>query len=293
MKVFGMAKRNWTNLDPSRTKTERQRFMREMRRRLRALYKTTYKFLVTEDELALAKRQQFKLKLKNYRRYAFLTTSQKLTQFQSWLQQQVNAGLLEVDAMNTPWTSKYVQSAWRKGMFRSYTDVRKQGLSVTPDWYTATKEQWLKSAFLQPEMTSKVELLGTRAFESMKDISATISAQMSRTLADGMANGYGPAKIARIMDRQVFGGRNRARAMTIARTEIIHAHAEGQLDGLQELGVEKVKAQVEWSTAGDAVVCEQCASLEGRVYSINGARGLIPLHPNCRCAWMPYVKSKK
>jgi hypothetical protein len=293
-----MAKRKWTNIDPSRTKTERQRFMREMKRRLKLLRKEVWKWLVIDDELGLEPRKPFQLKQekklqqKNRRQYAFLTDPQKMQEFQTWLQRQVDGGLLEVDNLNRPWTSKYVTSSWRKGMMRSYTDVRKQGFSVTPDWYGGTKEQWLRSAFLRPEMMSKVELLGTRAFESMKDITSTISSQMSRVLADGMANGYGPTKIARTLDRQVFAGRNRARAMTIARTEIIHAHAEGQLDGLEDLGIEKVKPQVEISTAGDGLVCDICNSFVEQVYTTQAARGIIPIHPNCRCAWMPVIDEK-
>lgn len=286
----------WTKLDPSRTKTERQRFMREMKRRLRVLNKKVRWFLTTEDELGLGERKSGDLRTLNYRRYAFLTTPQKMRMFQSWLEQQVNTGLLEVEGLSgQAWTAKYVTSAWRKGMYRSYTDVRKEKLETAPGWYRGSKEQWLRSTFLQPEMMSKVELLATRSFEEMKGLSSTMSSQMSRILADGMANGYGPAKIARGIDRQVFRGVNRARAMTIARTEIIHAHAEGQLDGLEALGVKSVQAdpewvvegKVAWSTARDVLVCEKCRPLEGTVFTIKKARGLIPLHPNCRCAWKP------
>lgn len=299
-----MINKRWTKIDPSRTKTERQRFMREMKRRFRSLKVEIYKFLVTEDELGLVKRKlPFRItaaqlawaeaNIKNYRRYAFQTTTQKLKTFQEWLQRQVDAGLLQVDATGKPWTYKYVESAWRKGMFRSYTDVRKEQLAKRPGWYAGTKEQWLRSAFMQPELMSKVELLATRAFENMKGLTANMSSQMSRILADGMSKGYGPAKVARLMSREVFQGRNRARALTIARTEMIHAHAEGQLDGLKDLGITKVTAEVEWSTAGDKLVCPICASLEGNVYTIDEARGLIPEHPNCRCAWVPVAKTVK
>jgi SPP1 gp7 family putative phage head morphogenesis protein len=80
-------------------------------------------------------------------------------------------------------------------------------------------------------------------------------------------------------------GINRARM--IARTEIIRAHAEGQLDALEKLGVDKVGVMVEWSTAGDDRVCSLCMSLEGVVLKIKEARGLIPRHISCRCAFSP------
>jgi SPP1 gp7 family putative phage head morphogenesis protein len=227
------------------------------------------------------------------RQYQFLTTPQKLKQFQNWLDQQVKAGLLQVTGnQNKPWTSTYVESAWRKGMVRAYMDVHKGELAAKLPWYRGSGEQFVTDAFLQPELMSKVELLATRAFEGMKGVTATMSTQMSRILADGMSRGAGPAEIARQM-RKTISTLSRDRAMTIARTEIIHAHAEGQLDGYKLMGISEVSAEVEWSTAGDELVCPKCDELNGEVYSIDEARGKIPLHPNCRCAWKPVVPKLK
>jgi len=61
------------------------------------------------------------------------------------------------------------------------------------------------------------------------------------------------------------------------------ADADGQLDAFDGEGV----GQVQWQTAGDARVCDQCAPREGAVYSLAEARGLLPHHPNCRCGWIP------
>jgi len=296
-------RKRWTKLDPSRTKTERQRFMREMTRWFRALDKAVQKFLVEEDAFGLGERKPFQLSgyqpeqnepiIENKRQYAFLTDPDKLKQFQRWLQQQIDAGLLQVSGgiQGQPWTAEYVESAWRKGMMRAYTDVHKQDLSRTPEWYRGTKEQFLISSFRQPEMMSKVQLLATRAFEGLKGVTEQMSTQMSRILADGMVNGYGPKKIAKMMSDSI-GRLTRTRALVIARTEIIHAHAEGQLDGYKLLGIEQVDAEVEWSTAGDVLVCPECSDLEGNVYTIKEAHGMIPLHPNCRCAWKPHIELK-
>ena len=60
-------------------------------------------------------------------------------------------------------------------------------------------------------------------------------------------------------------------------------------DAYEEAGIKGVKAKVEWVTAGDDRVCEECAGLEAEVFTLDQARGLIPLHPNCRCAWIPVV----
>ena len=33
--------------------------------------------------------------------------------------------------------------------------------------------------------------------------------------------------------------------------------------------------------------CGMCASMEGEIMKVEEARGLIPRHPSCRCAWVP------
>ena len=82
-------------------------------------------------------------------------------------------------------------------------------------------------------------------------------------------------------------GLSRTRARAIARTEVMFAHAEGQLDCFQRLGVEELGIMAEFSTAGDDLVCTKCLPYEGKEYTVDEARGLIPIHPNCRCTWIP------
>jgi hypothetical protein len=46
--------------------------------------------------------------------------------------------------------------------------------------------------------------------------------------------------------------------------------------------------EAEWSTADDDAVCDDCQdAADESPYTIDEARGMIPLHPNCRCAWIP------
>jgi SPP1 gp7 family putative phage head morphogenesis protein len=79
------------------------------------------------------------------------------------------------------------------------------------------------------------------------------------------------------------------RGVKIARTEVIHAHAEGQLDSFQALGIEEVGAEVEWVSTPDERRCSLCEELHGQRFTIAEARGMLPRHPSCRCAWAPVV----
>ncbi len=112
--------------------------------------------------------------------------------------------------------------------------------------------------------------------------------KIGRILAEGLARGDGPMAIARELAEAVEGvGIMRAR--TLARTEIIRAHADASLSSYREAGLEGVSVQAEFSTARDDAVCPECEALEGQVFSLDAAQGIIPVHPNCRCAFLPVV----
>ena len=227
----------------------------------------------------------------SYKIFAFHTIDSKLKAFNTWFKEQVDHGILEVSRTTRPWMSKFVESAYKKGAIRAYMDSHVE-LGKPQEYYLGSREQFLRSTFDVPERVSKLRLLGTRAFEELKGITSGMSGRISRVLADGLANGKGPYEIARTMSKTI-GDIQRKRANVLARTEIIHAHAEGQLDSFEDLGVEEVGMDVEWSTAEDELVCPECEEYSGRVMKVKEARGLIPLHPNCRCAWIPVLRKKR
>lgn len=269
-------------LDPTRTTGLQRRFIAEMERRLNRLKREIVQLVVVEDAFGLkAAPQQFTRNT----RWKFRTDADKVTAFQEWFQERVNAGVLSVDVSGDPWTAEYVHSAYRQGVIRAFIDARPELRTATSDFFSGSQAQFLRDAFNQPQAVSKLQLISTRAYDELRGVTQTMAKDMSRVLADGLSAGRSPRDIARTLAREVDVGRVRARR--IARTEIVHAHAEGQLDGLEKLGVEEVGVLVEWSTAGDNRVCPQRSSMQGVVLAIKKARGLIPRHPNCRCAWIP------
>jgi SPP1 gp7 family putative phage head morphogenesis protein len=116
--------------------------------------------------------------------------------------------------------------------------------------------------------------------------------QISRTLANGLAEGRGPMEIARsLVDRVEKIGVTRARML--ARTETIASHAQASLNTYEEAGLEGVQVEAEFATAQDNKVCPECQALEGRTFTMQEAQGVIPVHPNCRCAWLPVVANPR
>jgi len=284
---------NQMRIDPSRTTTLRKRFMADMKRRFRSVEKANTKLLVENDVLGLTTSEPISFNVER-QAWRFLTNPQKLKAYKKWLQGQIDANILTPigGISDKPWTAEYVESAYQKGYIQAYTDIFAEELASTPEFYAGGKAQFLRDAFNQPITLSQIELLSTRTFTELQGVTATMSQQLSRHLANGLVHGYSVSQIARNMTESI-GGLTRGRAMAIARTEIIASHAEGQLDSFERLGVEEIGVLAEWSTAGDDRVCPLCGELEGVVMTVKEARGLIPRHPNCRCIWIPASKFEK
>lgn len=273
--------RNPLRLDPSRTALIRRQFMAEMNKRFRQLRGDIRTLIVEEDVFGLGtKPNPFAFNT----RWKFDTDDVKLDKFKEWFQDRIDADILETvpgagGVPGEPWTDKYISSAYRKGVVRAYNDTHSESLAQSLDFFAGSKEQFLSQAFASPTATSKLRLLSTRAFDQLKGVTEAMGQEMSRILSDGLVAGHHPTKIARDLNKSI-STLTRKRALTIARTETIHAHAEGQLDAFTQLGLEDVVVLAEWSTAGDDRVCPLCLPLEGMILKIKEARGILPRHPN-------------
>ena len=222
----------------------------------------------------------------NAGRWAYASDPEKVKQFRDWLRRQM-AARLRGQTEEQLW-QRYVEEGFRKGAGRAFDDVnrsRRAGDDEKLDFYQGSRQQFLRDSFGRPESVDKVKLLAGRSFSDLEGITEDTSLRMTRILTDGLVQGKNPRDIARDLDGQLDLGRKRAE--TIARSEIIRSHASGQLMALEELGVEEVGVAVEFSSAGDDRVCDRCASLEGVVLKLAEAQGMIPVHPNCRCSWIP------
>jgi SPP1 gp7 family putative phage head morphogenesis protein len=270
-----------------------------MVRRFKALSKRINKLIITEDAFGLNESipQTFNNKLTTNapaQIWRFNTNAQKIANYRKWLKVQVDDLILtpEGGIGGRPWTAPYMESAYRKGATRAYTDLRRQDLALQPSEFIGGQREFLNQAFSSSVATQSIELLYTRSFTELQGITTAMDQQMSRILANGLVQGHGANKIAKALTDNVTKLTN-TRAKALARTEIVRAHAEGQLDAFERLGVKEVGILAEWSTAGDDLVCPMCGPLEGVVMTIKEARGSLPRHPNCRCAWIPASTDRK
>ena len=269
--------------DPTRTTTLRHQFEADLVRRFRALARK-----IREE---VGRGDGFGLKA-NDGRFDFPRADQKAAAFMDWLQSEVNSGILEVRtgqmmgrAGQNAWTNIYVRSAYQKGMAQSAAKMRAQGADVAPEWVT--------DAFTRPFHADRVGLAYTRTFSDLKGITDVMDSQISRVLADGLARGLGAMDIARGMaDRVEKIGMTRARML--ARTEVIRSHADASLNVYEQAEADGINIEAEVSTAQDGKVCEQCKALaDNGPYTLEQARGMIPAHPNCRCAMIPVLPNPR
>ncbi len=127
----------------------------------------------------------------------------------------------------------------------------------------------------------------------IKDINSEVRGAIKEEIFTGIARSDNPRVIAEnIKNIPEFeplpntGLTAYGRAELIARTEVQRTLNEGHLQSYKDLGIK----YVEIAPAPDA--CEECADWEGEVIDIDEANGLLPIHPNCRCRFIPITEGR-
>ena len=180
--------------------------------------------------------------------------------------------------------------SWARNAIKSSPEIIEK-LSIDPSELSIDGFD-IEDAFNLPINADRVGVLYSRVYSELKNITAATDVAVSRILAEGMIRGLNPTKIAREIANKisVIGKR---RAIILARTEIIRAHHLGSIQEYRNLGLFNVKIEAEWNTAGDDRVCELCAPMDGKIFTLDKIEGMIPLHPQCRCGTIPYLPEKQ
>jgi len=298
------------NYDPTHTTTLRNAFAQDMKRRFTELVKTVRKAVDAEDCFNLRNDniQVHQMTTPVAGAFNFEQSAEKLEAFMKWLQVQVDRGILDIgtyqqigSGVYAEWTNLYIFDSYKRGVIRARSELRKAGLDIP----SIEDSGGIDVVMNLPFHLDRVGLLFTRVYNDLKGITAAMDMQISRVLAQGMANGDGAALLARKLVATINGtgmgdlaikdtlGRfipAMDRAVLLARTEIIRAHHVATIQEYRNWGLEGVVVKAEWSTAGDDRVCELCAALEGKVFTLDEIEPMIPLHPNCRCCALPYIE---
>jgi len=218
--------------------------------------------------------------------------------------------------VESAWTNKYILDSYKRGVIRSRYELQKAGFGIP----SIDKTGGIAISMATPFHIDRLGLLYSRAFSELKGITAQMDQQISRVLAEGIANGDNPRLLAKKLVSTINGiGRDKLgldisytrispktgeeivvkyfmpaerRAEIMARTEVIRAHHQAMIQEYRNWALEGVYVKGEWKTAGDDRVCKKCAELEGHVYTLDEIEPMIPYHPQCRCIALPYLGKK-
>lgn len=258
----------------------RRQFGTEVNRRLDRFLANLHHKLVYRDSLGLVRND-----------WQHLTPAEQVEQFQLWVQAEVGNHLLSNDGSEQSWVSKYIEPAYKKGVTRSYEEVKKPSLAKDQAFYAGGKSQFLQTAIGAKGGRDRSNTLSAKAHGSIRSVSDATAHAASQVVAQGLLTGQTPEQIYSQIASQV-NTKAKPQAQLKARDAIIGAHAEGQLDALELLGVEQVGVAVSWTTSGlgttpkgNASPCSKCEALRNVVLTIAEARGLIPRHPGCLCSY--------
>jgi SPP1 gp7 family putative phage head morphogenesis protein len=288
--------------DPTRTTTLRNRMVAESNKRFDRLIKLLEEVVGQEDVFGLGD-LQVNVMPPNKLTYSFLSNPDKIAEFNRWLQEQIEKGLIEVSeweqlgkSYQSSWQNKYITDSYRRGVLRGRIEMKRAGYKF-PDAEIA-------DVMSVPLHIETLGLLYIRAFSELKGITLQMEQIISRILAQGLADGENPIVLAKRLVAAINGkgigdlgltdilGRfipARRRAEILARTEIIRAHHQAMMNEYKNWGVLGVHVKAEFRTAGDSRVCSICAGLEGQIFTLDEIMNMIPVHPQCRCIALPVI----
>lgn len=274
--------------DPTRTITFRKQFIADFQRRFRDLKDRITNYLVKENRLQPITAN-----------FEYRYTAEKHQLFMDWLKEQESLGILQTIRYEVPWRTipadqpwinTYIWTAYQKGLIRGRMELRAEGYEKVPT-FMMTDDFLTSPIFHAPFHAEAIALTFTRTFTDLKGVTEAMDSQISRVLATGMSEGQGSEQIARNIRKKV-DDIGVVRSRVLARTEIVRAYNEAQLndfEGMQDIIEEKIF--VKWWTAMDERVRHpRHTSRHNKIYRIEDARKLLG-EPNCRCTILPHMVS--
>lgn len=113
-----------------------------------------------------------------------------------------------------------------------------------------------------------------------------LQSSMGKILTDAMVTGLSTDKVTEMIMNDMNVGYSQA--CRLARTELAHVRVQSTIDRYIEAGVTKYEY-----IANGPNMCEECEELNGQIFDIEDIEHLPPVHPNCVCAILAVLDSKK
>lgn len=213
--------------------------------------------------------------------------TEQLDLFKDWLKQRFNDHLIGADE-EIAW-SKMGLAAYQRGVLRAYDEVTKKLKALSAQnreqssVYAGRRLQFMKDTLNKSVGGGTLKLLSKRAFSDVSGVVEALTTTMVRTFTDGMISNKDTKDIAGQLIRDIERVAVK-RLKLVAAQDIVRTYNEAKLDAYTALGVKEVAVNVEWSS-GTQRTCRVCSDLSTATFSIPDARGQLPVHVGCSCAW--------
>lgn len=236
------------------------------------------------------------------RAFSFDTYTKKIQAFIEWLNSLINEDLLRLGVMadvgevNEFWGNVYIFESYQRGVQDIRFDLKQQGVYDFRD---------LDAVMHTPVHLNRVAQMFLRNYENLKGITADMSKQLATALSEGFINGLWPRVIAKNLVELIEKGKmtdiaikdklgrtisTKRRASLLARTECIAAHINGAVEECLRMGYKEGQIYAEYIAGYDNRVCDTCANMHMQTFTLEEIRALIPVHPQCRCTFVPIIK---
>jgi SPP1 gp7 family putative phage head morphogenesis protein len=180
------------------------------------------------------------------------------------------AGLVKVNIPGDLIIDEETERAYKRGMDYGNRQIKSVGGGI--------------ALGVGPKDARMLRALKDRSLADLKGITDATGTRIMRTITDGIINDEEFGKITRDIVRQVDNV-GIVRATMLVRTETMKAVNTGVISRYEAAGAE----EVEFLAALDDATCPECEELNGKTFPI-GETPAVPIHPNCRCTWIPVVK---
>lgn len=223
--------------------------------------------------------------------YDYPISSQKVSEFMNYINTLIQAEIFETAIVfgagnidQQIWSNTYILSSYRAGLERSNSDLKKMGFAnilQNPDFA-------LTGFLSAPVHLDVLRTAYTRQYESLRGITAEMSAQISQILTTGIAEGRSPLELARNIANRI-DKIGITRAKRLARTEVVRTYNVAAIENYRQLdSLITEDLQVQWWTALDERVRSRHRAWHGDILTFTEALQRIG-EPNCRCALLPYI----
>lgn len=123
------------------------------------------------------------------------------------------------------------------------------------------------------------ENFSSRLWENTRVLERNLNEIMVR----GLVQGQTIVVMATELDNRMMRGYKEAHRLI--RTETMHYLNESSLQAYKDAEVK----QIQFWAALDERTCPECGEEHGKIYKI-GDEPILPLHPNCRCTYIPVIE---